>query len=89
MVMFFDIPRFLKKSLTFLFDISNNSAKEGIYSFPDIRQKLYSFPTHSYINPGIWLIFPAYNVIVVILSPQNYHTDACNPWLSSNKLQLD
>jgi len=27
----------------------------------------------SFINPGIWLIFPAYNVIVAILSPQNYH----------------
>jgi len=27
----------------------------------------------SFINPGIWLIFPAYNVIVAILLTQNYH----------------
>jgi len=28
--------------------------------------------------------FPAYNVIVAILSPQNYHPNACNPWLPYN-----
>jgi len=25
--------------------------------------------------------FPAYNVIVAILLTQNYHPNACNPWL--------
>jgi len=35
-------------------------------------------------NPGIWLIFPAYNVIVAILLTQNYHPNACNPWLHYN-----
>jgi len=38
----------------------------------------------SFINPGIWLIFPAYNVIVAILLTQNYHPNACNPWLHYN-----
>jgi len=38
----------------------------------------------SFINPGIWLIFPAYNVIVAILLTQNYHPNACNPWLPYN-----
>jgi len=30
------------------------------------------------------LIFPAYNVIVAILLTQNYHPNACNPWLPYN-----